>query len=174
MGYYGGPYYVKESYRWSELDDLYGGALDTHEVAYTYTHDGRVAIDSARGFYLTDFLQYAGVDLNSITSLDFYTKDHTSGVGKSTIAKLLCRFWDVQDGRVRIGGQCVRDISFAQLMNAISYVSQDNFLFDMSIMENLRLGNPQASDEEVIKAARQAQCHDFIMQLPEGYSTLVG
>ncbi|MDR1573213.1 MAG: hypothetical protein LBS24_02765, partial [Clostridiales Family XIII bacterium] len=58
VGYYGGPYYLKQEYRWTELDDLYGGALDTHEVAYSYFSGSRVAIDSARGFYLSDFLQY--------------------------------------------------------------------------------------------------------------------
>ncbi|MDR1206754.1 MAG: Ig-like domain-containing protein [Peptococcaceae bacterium] len=83
VGYYGGPYYLKQEYHWTELDDLYGGALDTHEAAYSYYSGSRVAVDSARGFYLSDFLQYAGVDLNSTASLDFYTKDHTSGAYRS-------------------------------------------------------------------------------------------
>lgn len=79
VGYYGGPYYCKQTYHWSDLDDLYGGAMDTHKAAYTYYSGTRAAVDSARGFYLSDFLQYAGVDMNSIASLDFYTKDHTTG-----------------------------------------------------------------------------------------------
>lgn len=79
VGYYGGPYYCKHTYHWSDLDDLYGGAMDTHKTAYTYYSGTRAAVDSARGFYLADFLQYAGVDMNSIASLDFYTKDHTTG-----------------------------------------------------------------------------------------------
>lgn len=79
VGYYGGPYYLKHTYRWSDLDDLYGGALDSHKEAYTYYSGSRAAVDSARGFYLSDFLQYADVDMNSIASLDFYTKDHTTG-----------------------------------------------------------------------------------------------
>lgn len=79
VGYYGGPYYCKHTYHWSDLDDLYGGAMDTHKAAYTYYSGTRAAVDSARGFYLSDFLQYAGVDMNSIASLDFYTKDHTTG-----------------------------------------------------------------------------------------------
>ena len=79
VGYYGGPYYLKNTYHWSDLDDLYGGALDSHKVAYTYYSGSRTAVDSARGFYLSDFLQYADVDMNSIASLDFYTKDHTTG-----------------------------------------------------------------------------------------------
>jgi hypothetical protein len=83
VGYYGGPYYEKSTYHWTELDDLYGGALDSYEVAYSYTSGSRTVIDSARGFYLADFLQFAGVDLNSIATLDFYTKDHTSGAYRS-------------------------------------------------------------------------------------------
>lgn len=79
VGYYGGPYYLKHTYHWSDLDDLYGGAMDTHKEAYTYYSGTRAAVDSARGFYLSDFLQYADVDMNSIASLDFYTKDHTTG-----------------------------------------------------------------------------------------------
>jgi hypothetical protein len=83
VGYYGGPYYLKQEYHWTELDDLYGGALDTYEAAYSYYSGSRIAVDSARGFYLSDFLQYAGIDLNSAASLDFYTKDHTSGAYRS-------------------------------------------------------------------------------------------
>ena len=79
VGYYGGPYYLKHTYHWSDLDDLYGGTLDSHKAAYTYYSGSREAVDSARGFYLSDFLQYADVDMNSIASLDFYTKDHTTG-----------------------------------------------------------------------------------------------
>lgn len=98
----------------------------------------------------------------------------SSGAGKSTVAKLLCRFWDVQEGAVNIGGHNIRCLSFSVLMDAISYVSQDNFLFDLSILENLRLGNPGADDETVQQAAKRARCHDFIMELSDGYDTLVG
>ena len=71
-----------------------------------------------------------------------------SGSGKSTIAKLMAGFWDVTSGTVRFGGQDIRNIPFGQLMSEISYVAQDNFLFDKSIRENIRMGNPDASDEE--------------------------
>lgn len=97
-----------------------------------------------------------------------------SGSGKSTIAKLMAGFWDVSSGVVRYGGRDIRDIPFDQLMGAISYVAQDNFLFDCSLRENIRIGKPDATDDEVEAAARAANCHDFIMQLPEGYDTLAG
>lgn len=97
-----------------------------------------------------------------------------SGSGKSTIAKLMAGFWDVTSGSVRFGGQDIRQIPFEQLMGEISYVAQDNFLFDKSIRENIRMGNPAATDEEVKDAAKAANCHDFIMQLEQGYDTLAG
>ena len=97
-----------------------------------------------------------------------------SGSGKSTIAKLMAGFWDVTSGSVRFGSQDIRQIPFEQLMGEISYVAQDNFLFDKSIRENIRMGNPAATDEEVEAAAKAANCHDFIMQLEQGYDTLAG
>ena len=97
-----------------------------------------------------------------------------SGSGKSTIAKLMAGFWDVTSGSVRFGGQDIRQIPFEQLMGEISYVAQDNFLFDKSIRENIRMGNPAATDEEVEDAAKAANCHDWIMQLEQGYDTLAG
>lgn len=97
-----------------------------------------------------------------------------SGSGKSTIAKLMAGFWDVTSGSVRFGGQDIRQIPFEQLMGEISYVAQDNFLFYKSIRENIRMGNPAATDEEVEDAAKAANCHDFIMQLEQGYDTLAG
>ena len=113
--------------------------------------------------------------------ISFQTKPGTmtaivgpSGSGKSTIAKLMAGFWDVTSGSVRFGGQDIRQIPFEQLMGEISYVAQDNFLFDKSIRENIRMGNPAATDEEVEDAAKAANCHDFIMQLEQGYDTLVG
>lgn len=113
--------------------------------------------------------------------ISFQTKPGTmtaivgpSGSGKSTIAKLMAGFWDVTSGSVRFGGQDIRQIPFEQLMVEISYVAQDNFLFDKSIRENIRMGNPAATDEEVEAAAKAANCHDFIMQLEQGYDTLAG
>lgn len=97
-----------------------------------------------------------------------------SGSGKSTIAKLMAGFWDTTSGSITFGGQAIQDIPFDQLMGEISYVAQDNFLFDKSIRENIRMGNPKATDREVEEAAKAANCHDFIMALERGYDTPAG
>lgn len=97
-----------------------------------------------------------------------------SGSGKSTLAKLLVHFWDVKDGKITIGGVNINEMSYEKLMDLISYVSQDTFLFNTSIMENIRIGRPNATDEEVIAAAKLAMCHDFIMKTKNGYSTNAG
>lgn len=97
-----------------------------------------------------------------------------SGGGKSTVAKLISRFWDVTGGEICIGGINIKDMPLEQLSNLVSFVTQDNFLFSCSLMENIRLGNPKASDEEVFMAARAAQCEEFIQKLPQGYHTPAG
>mgnify|MGYP002582698062 CR=1 FL=1 len=97
-----------------------------------------------------------------------------SGGGKSTIANLISRFWDVSSGNITIGGVDIRDMSEKSLMRHVSFVFQDIFLFKQSILDNIRMGNPQASEEQVVAAAKAAQCHEFISKLPEGYHTVVG
>ncbi|MGG2054517.1 ABC transporter ATP-binding protein [Lysinibacillus pakistanensis] len=94
-----------------------------------------------------------------------------SGSGKSTIAKLLARFWDVTEGSITIGHTNIQDIHPNELAKKISYVAQDNFLFKTSLFENIRMGNPHASDEEVYRAARLARCDTFIARLENGYDT---
>jgi len=97
-----------------------------------------------------------------------------SGGGKSTIASLLPRFYDVEQGAIRIGGTDIRDMSTGDLMNTVSFVFQDNFLFKQSILENIRMGRPGATEEEVVAAAKAARCHEFITELPQGYQTVFG
>ena len=97
-----------------------------------------------------------------------------SGGGKSTIANLISRFWDVSSGSIMIGGIDIRDMEEEALMRHVSFVFQDIFLFKQSILDNIRMENPQASEEEVIAAAKAAQCHEFISKLPNGYHTVVG
>lgn len=97
-----------------------------------------------------------------------------SGSGKSTIAKLICRFWDVGGGYIRIGGVDIRDIKPDQLMSMVSFVFQDTFLFNISVGDNIRIGRPGATDSDVEEAARLARCHDFIMKMEQGYGTLAG
>ncbi len=97
-----------------------------------------------------------------------------SGGGKSTIAHLIPRFFDVSGGQITIGGVDVRQMNSHYLMEKVTFVFQDVFLFKQSVMDNIRMGNPQASDQEVREAAQAAQCHDFIMKLPQGYDTVIG
>lgn len=97
-----------------------------------------------------------------------------SGGGKSTVAKLISRFWDVTGGEITIGGVNIKDIPLSQLSEYVSFVTQDNFLFSCSLLENIRLGNPGADDEKVKAAARAAQCEEFIEKLPQGYDTPAG
>jgi ATP-binding cassette subfamily B protein len=97
-----------------------------------------------------------------------------SGAGKSTVAKLIPRFWDVENGSIRIGGTDVRDMLPETLMNHVSFVFQDTFLFNDTIANNIRLAKPDASDEAVAQAAKASQIHDFIASLPDGYETVAG
>ncbi|WP_294350076.1 ABC transporter ATP-binding protein [uncultured Clostridium sp.] len=97
-----------------------------------------------------------------------------SGGGKSTIARLIARFWDVTDGNITIGGVDIKKIPLTQLADCISFVTQDNFLFNCSLKENIRLGNPKATDEEVYRAAKLAQCDEFVLRLENGYDTTAG
>ena len=98
----------------------------------------------------------------------------SSGAGKTTIARLLPRFWDVDAGEIKIGGVNIRNIATSELMNMISFVFQDVFLFNVSIKDNIKFGKDDASDKEVIAAAKAAQCHDFVTKLPAGYDTVAG
>ncbi|HDC8021588.1 TPA: ABC transporter ATP-binding protein [Staphylococcus aureus] len=96
-----------------------------------------------------------------------------SGSGKSTLCHLLLRFYDVNDGFIRIGGIDIKDLKLSSLMSQISAVFQEVYLFNDTIENNILFGNPDATEEEVIRAAKQACCHDFIMKLPDGYKTVL-
>lgn len=141
----------------------------------------KVDIDKNKGitFDNVSFSYHDGTEV--LHNISFETKPGEvtalvgpSGGGKSTIAKLLAGFWDQSSGTISIGGVDTNKISFKQLAEEISFVSQDNFLFDVSIRDNIRLGKPKASEDEIIAAARAAHCHNFIMELPEGYDTKAG
>ncbi len=114
-----------------------------------------------------------GVDLR-LPEGSFTALVGPSGGGKSTVAKLIARFWDVTSGEITIGGVNVRDMPISQLSEYVSFVTQDNFLFRGSLLENIRLGDPNAGDEEVMAAARAAQCEEFISKLSQGYNTPAG
>ena len=117
----------------------------------------------------------------AVKNISFELKPNTvtalvgcSGSGKSTIAKLMAGFWDPTKGHIFYGGKKISEIPFEQLTGEISYVAQDTFLFNTSIKENIKIGKPNASDEEIIEAAKAASCHNFIMELKDGYDTKVG
>lgn len=97
-----------------------------------------------------------------------------SGSGKSTVARLIAGFWDPNEGSVSIGGQDIRSCTPTQLADLVAYVDQDSYLFDETIMENIRMGKKDATDEEVIACAKASGCHNFIQSLPHGYQTVVG
>ncbi len=97
-----------------------------------------------------------------------------SGSGKSTVAKLIARFWDVTEGKILIGGTDIKQLSLKQLADLVSFVTQENFLFNCSLKENIRLGKPEATDQEVYAAARAACCDEFIKSLEKGYDTPAG
>ncbi len=128
------------------------------------------------------FFSYDGSDQNDVlqgVSLKMPEGSFTalvgpSGGGKSTVARLIARFWDVTGGSITIGGKNIKELSIRQLSEMVSFVTQDNFLFNCSLKENIRLGNPNATDEEVYAAARAACCDEFIARLDKGYDTPAG
>lgn len=130
-----------------------------HDVSFSYEAEGRKILDKI------SFIARQG----EITALV-----GPSGAGKSTIAELIPRFWDVTDGSIAIGGVDVRDMTVHDLMEQMSFVFQESFLFSDTIFNNIALGKPGATKEQVEQAARAARCHDFIMALPEGYQTNIG
>lgn len=116
-----------------------------------------------------------------IDGVDLKIPEHTttaivgpSGGGKTTLTSLMARFWDVKSGEVLLGGKKVKEYSFDSLMRNFSFVFQRVYLFEDTIANNIRFGEPDAPMEKVIEAAKKARCHDFIMSLPEGYETVIG
>lgn len=145
----------------------------------TTEHRAPIRVDKGIKFENVNFSYHDGNEV--LHDISFETKPGEvtalvgpSGGGKSTIAKLLAGFWDQTSGTISLGGVETTNISFKQLAEEISFVSQDNFLFDVSIRDNIRLGKPNATEEEIVTAAKAAHCHEFIMALPEGYNTRAG
>lgn len=97
-----------------------------------------------------------------------------SGSGKSTIARLIASLWDVDSGSIELGGADIKEFPLSECTRRISFVSQDNYLFDLSVRDNIRMGRKGATDEEVAEAAKKCGCHDFIMSLENGYDTVIG
>ena len=106
---------------------------------------------------------------NKLTAIVGY-----SGGGKSTIAKLIAGYWNINKGKISVGNVNLKDVSLEKNMELVTYVSQENYLFRKSIIDNMRMANQNASIEEIKDACKKASCHDFIMSLPNGYETIIG
>lgn len=135
-----------------------GHSIDVKDVSFGYHEDKEIL----HGISLS-------IPQNSMTALV-----GPSGSGKSTLAKLIAGFWDVKDGSIAIDGHDLKDIPLTQLYDQVAFVSQDNYLFDESIRENIRMGRAGATDAEVETTARDAGCDDFISGLENGYDTVAG
>ena len=144
--------------RTGKAEKLNGNTIEFRNVTFSYDNEN----DALRDISLT-------IPEGKVTALVGH-----SGSGKSTVAKLIAGFWDVNDGELIIGGQNVRDIPLEVQTECIAYVEQNNFLFDETVMENIRKGRAGATDEEVISVAKAAGCDEFIRGLDSGYQTVVG
>lgn len=125
-------------------------------------------------------IEFAYEQDNVINNISFYIPEGKttalvgpSGCGKSTLCYLIARFWDINSGQIKIGGEEIKNYNYDFLLSNISMVFQDVYLFEDTIKNNIRFGNPNATDEEVMEIAKKACCHDFIMDLPEGYDTIL-
>jgi len=135
--------------------------------------EGRLRFDGVTFGYDAERPVLHGIDLEVEPGATVALIGHT-GSGKTTLTALVPRFYDVQEGAVLLDGADVRDVKLEDLRRAIAIVSQDPFLFSTSVFENIAFGVPGATDEEVERAARMAQAHDFVAALPEGYDTVIG
>ncbi|MXZ67663.1 MAG: ATP-binding cassette domain-containing protein [Acidimicrobiia bacterium] len=156
--------------------------LDEADVLPEVTEDAR--LESPR-IEVTDVeFSYSGRDGTSPPVLQDVTFDAEpgevtaivgpSGAGKSTLARLMLRFWDVGRGSIRVGGVDIREMPISQLMDQVAFVFQETFLFNDSVAANLRFAKPDATDEEIIEAAKAARAHEFVSRLPRGYETQIG
>lgn len=146
---------LKQGTRKFEGDDH---SVEFENVSFSYNEDKKVLSDVN-----------LSIPMNSVTALV-----GESGSGKSTLAKLLVHFYDVSAGCIRIGKMDITDMTLESLNDQISYVAQEQFLFNMSLLENIRLGKPDATRQEVLEAARKAQCTDFLERLEHGIDSMAG
>lgn len=144
-----------------------------HRTSYASPENHCIELQDVSFSYTEDKKALDGISL-SIEEKQVTAFVGRSGSGKSTITKLIAGFWNCDSGAVKIGGKNIMDIPLEQLTEMISYVSQDNYLFDISIRENIRIEKPSAGDKEVEEIARQSGCHEFISALPNGYDTIAG
>lgn len=162
-----------------ELERIYEMAIQEPEVSETRA---AVALHELRGeieLKNVYFSYHSKEPLLKGVQLHIQAGEHvaivgTSGNGKSTLLKLLGRFYDPDDGDILMDGVSLREMSFEQIRNKVGFVFQETYLFGDTVKENIRFGNPTATEDEIIQAAKAAYAHDFISELPHGYDTLVG
>ena len=138
---------------------LDGYEVELNNISFSYDNSDKLAIKNVSAV---------------IPQKSMFALVGASGGGKSTIAKLLAGYFDVSSGEIKIGGIRLSEMSTEQLNKAIAYVDQETYLFEMSIMENIRIADPSATDEEVIEVCKKVGCHDFISKLQNGYDTQAG
>ncbi len=150
------------------------------QKALPETANGQVPSDSSISLENVTFA-YEGASKNAVDHISLHVNpgEHIafvgpSGGGKTTLASLVARFWDVKEGSIKIGNVDVKNITSSELMNQISYVFQDSKLLKMSILDNVRIGKPEATEEEVLQALKDAQCMDIIEKFPDGIHTMIG
>ena len=146
--------------------------LNRPKVSKALPKDSSISIkDVSFGYKNEEVLHDINLEIKAGSQVAFVGP---SGAGKSTIAKLIASLWDPNKGDIYIGGVNIKDLTLEDYNREVSYVSQNNYLFNVSIMENIRMGNLNASDEEVIDICKKCGVHDFIMNLEQGYDTVVG
>jgi len=146
--------------------------LDRPKVSKALPKDSSISIKNVSfGYKNEEVLHDINLDIKAGSQVAFVGP---SGAGKSTIAKLIASLWDPNKGDIYIGGVNIKDLTLEDYNREVSYVSQNNYLFNVSIMENIRMGNLNATDEEVIEICKKCGVHDFIMNLEQGYDTVVG
>lgn len=151
---------------------LSGEDMQRPESAEKLTADNAIQLKDVR-FAYHDKEVLHGIDLH-IAPGTVNALVGPSGSGKSTIARLIASLWDVKDGAIELGGVDIRTLPLAECTKRIAYVSQDNYLFDLSVMDNIRMGRKGVTNAEVIDAAKKCGCHEFIMGLENGYQKVCG
>ena len=146
--------------------------LERPEKSKSVPKDNSVTLEDVRfGYHDKEILHGVTMELKAGTVNAIVGP---SGSGKSTIAKLIASLWDVDSGSIKIGGADVKEMSLADFNRKIAYVAQDNYLFNETVRENIRQGNPEATDEQIIEVTKKSGCYEFIMQLENGFDTVVG
>jgi ATP-binding cassette subfamily B protein len=169
---YFGAFMDKNLEGWSRIDAILSAELLPEPAAGKTANSGGILARDVE-FAYKDIKVLKGIDFEAPAG-KFMALVGPSGAGKTTLARLIPRFWDVDVGSMSLGDTNIREMKIEDLMDEITFVFQNIFLFNDSIYENLRIGKPGATQSEVEGAARAAQCHDFIMSLPDGYQSVIG